>query len=241
MSAENGDVREVAEQVIDFAERDFDIGTGADAATILGLSISADEDEINSRYRDLAVLLHPDSSPFEDVEQEVKVRAFSLISNARDSLIEVSGEGLSEEEAAKARATGAPDSPGTGGWGPFAQERQDLYKETFEQVKLFYAEEFLGRSVNSESFEQAVNTGKISQEDLDRIERVLREQFGVPELTLDDIGRVVASLLVSGSIRLGNLSRMAGVSHRFERGGDDSIFTNRRNDIFSNKRRDIFK
>lgn len=238
MSVSQDDLVELARQIFEFANRDFDVVTGNDASTVLGLSLTASEDTIRSRFRDLVVLVHPDSSPFEDVSSETQTKAFDILTSARDSLIELSREDITEEEAATARARGAPESPGTGGWGPFAEEKQSQYRQTFEQVKIFYAEEFLGKSIDAETFDRAVETGQVTQENIEFIDDTLREQFGVPELTLDDIARVLASLIVTGSIRLGNIERMADRSSVFAgKGGvfgpgDDSAFTRR-----SSKRR----
>lgn len=231
MSAEDADPRVLAENIIEFARRNFEVRTGSDAITVLAIDPSASRKEIRNRWGNVVRLLHPDRDPIyeEGVEDVIVSRSLGIAHAARDLILELKERGIEEGEVASARAEGPPDSPGSGGWGPFAEEKQEEYRTTFQIVKVFFAEQFLGKSIPEDSFDEAVRKGFVTDEDLDLIEDALRQQYGVPELTLDDIARVVASLVVTGSMRLGNLSRMASRTGIFGKGdfwgtGEEEVF-----------------
>lgn len=217
MSSENEDIEQIARR--DLRLTIDDIVTLIDAASALGLEADATEEEIQTRFQRLVFFLHPDSSPFDDVDKSDLTNAFRVIINSRDSLIEVPREQRIQRSAQEARVSGAPSSPGTGGWGAAAEERREQYKQTYEEIRIFFVEQFLNINISSDTLGEALRKQEVGTHEIDMLEDILRENFGIPELTLDDIARVTASLITTGNIRLGNVSRMAEQMGRFQRGG----------------------
>ena len=190
-----------------------------EAANFLGVDITASDDEIQQAYRELSLKLHPDIGGNET--------AFSALGNARDLLIQVEGAEAAQRQRAEARRQGAPSSPGTGGFTDSQAERQEAYRDTYEAVKVTFVEEALG--INLEQYrtvEGAMSDDIISQADLDTVEETLRQAYGVPELDLDDIARVIASLVVSGTVKMGSARYAAERSGVFGGRGTGSFGSN---------------
>lgn len=203
MSTEETEIEQVAQRALD-KQPGVVLSNAVDAANYMGLSVDASRDEVNRRFQSLVLLIHPDQSDDPNAQE-----AFIDLQNARDMLLSEAGERESESIAEEARAQDAPPSPGSGGWGPDAEEKQEMYRETFEEIKIFFVENILGIVIQADTLEEAIKNGEVTESQMDMVESTLREAYGVPELDLDDIARVLASLIVTGSIRLGSVTRMA--------------------------------
>ena len=197
-----------------------DVGSAEDAANLMGLPTSASVEEIQDKFTELVLQWHPDQAgeEFRDT--------FIALQKARDLLVRYAQEGTTEEEAAEARSRGAPESPGTGGFGRAEAEKQEQYRNLYSAIKIFFVENIVGKNIDTDDFEEAVNRGEITQSDINQVTEVLRQNYGMPDLTLDDMARVLASLVVQGAINFGDVSKMGTMSGAFG-GGDTGAFGRR--------------
>lgn len=199
MSASEEEIDRIAENLLELTSEDID--TATDAAEALGLGLTADVETVEDRATELTLRVHPDAGGNAD--------AFIALQEAEQKLLEFEGEDEAEAQAEEVRESGAPGSPGTGGWGPDEEQKQEVYRETVEDVKIFFASNLLDKDIRADTFAEARQNQEVTNRDLQIIEEALRQTYGVPDLTLDDIARVLASLIVTGSIRMGSVERMA--------------------------------
>lgn len=196
------------------------VNTAQDAANLMGLDLSAGEAEIESRFRELSLRWHPDATQLDFNTTSL----FTALSKSRDMMLSSLGERESEEQAQEARTKDAPPSPGTGGFSEEAASKRDQYRELVPIVKVFFVEQILGIEINAQTLGDAVQSGEVSTQQINKVEDILRQNYGVPELELDDIARVVASLIVQGSISLGNVDKFAKTTGVFGGRGREGSF-----------------
>lgn len=186
-----------------------DVDTVDDAARFLDLDRGAPEDEINNRYQELALGLHPDAGG--------NAEAFKALAKARDMLIQYAGEDQSEAEARTARGEGPFSQSGVSETG---KERREQFEDTVEAVKLGLLEEHTGEDLSDfDTLELAIGAGRVSRDEVRAVETALQTRYGVQDLNLDDIAEVIASLIIQGGVSLGDVNKFADSGGVFTTGG----------------------
>lgn len=201
------------EERLDFERSD--ITSPRVAARFLGVELSelrelSEEealDKIKKEWRQLQWLVHPDSGG--------NAQAGAALNAARDELNDWVEGGM------PSLGTFSPseDSEQENWWGEQAAKRQEQYKETKEAIKLGFLEEMTGK--NLEQFftlQEAVQAGAVSQKHIHQAEIALENRFG-ENADLDTISDILAMLVVTGAMRMGNINFSAEEAGRFSRHG----------------------
>ena len=96
---------------------------------------------------------------------------------------------------------------GAGGPGPaggFAQEEWERYRDTVEDIKLTFLESILQKDLSDyDTVEEAQEAGWVTNAEIGIVEDTLADAYNAPGITLEEIAKVVASLVVTGAINLG--------------------------------------
>lgn len=179
-----------------------DIEGAEDASDLLGLPLHAPKGKVKKRFKELAIPLHPDSPNTPGTSD-----SFRALKKATDILVEEDVEEEAQEKAEGARKGQGAGGDGAWGFGP-GTRKGEMYRETVEEVKLFFLEEVNNIDIRASSVEQALADGEITTEQIEHVNDVLSEKYDVPDLTLEDMARVLSSLVVQGSVDLGEMGRM---------------------------------
>lgn len=192
-----------------------------EAARWLEVDLGASEREIQTAFRDLSMEYHPDTTGPNSSTQN-----FQRLQNARDMLIRNAGESRAERAASESRRTG----PSAGPSSPFdSASESEQYEDTVESLKLYFIGEHLGEDLTEyNTVDEAMADNVVYESDIAAVSRQLGAKYGDARIDLDTFVGVVASLIVSGAINMGDMDRMAEESGFFtsgsRRGGEDSYF-----------------
>lgn len=182
-----------------------------EAANWLNLDTGASRDEINDRFRDLTLQYHPDGAGSNNTTDN-----FLRLQNARDMLLREPGEMESEQAASEARRGG----PETGTSSPFTNaEDTEQFNETKEAVKLMMIEDATGQDMGEyDSVDDAINSGALFVEQVERVNTRLQQKYEDPSMSLDKFAGILATLVVSGAVDLGDMGKMAEETGFFTKG-----------------------
>jgi len=183
-----------------------------EAANWMDIDTDSSRESIQKRFRKLTLQYHPDRSG-----QKNTTDNFKRLQNARDMLVSNRGERKSERVAYSSRREEGQTTTES----PFTSATDSTqYRATVEAIKLMMLEDATGQDLSEyEGLEDAVDDGEILLEQIERVNTRLQQKYGNPGLNLEMFAGVLATLIVSGAVDLGDVDRMAEEAGFFTPGG----------------------